>query len=290
MAIPRSWLFVPGDQPARLQTALGSGSEAIICDLEDAVLPARKTDARRAVGAFLARERAASAPSAWVRINALASGLAGQDLDAIVPAAPDGVVLPKPESVADLARLDEMLAARETVHGLPVGNIKLLGVVTETARALSALPGYAQHPPRLVALSWGAEDLAAELGALRNRDAAGEWLFTYRLTRSLFQLAAAAAGLPAIDTVFPDFRDLAGLKRTAEAAFAEGFSGMLAIHPDQVPVINAAFRPSEEQLEAARRVVAAFAASPDAGAVQLDGRMLDRPHLQAARRVLEMAR
>ena len=288
MAIPRSWLFVPGDKPARLQTALGSGSEAIICDLEDAVLPARKTDARRAVGAFLARERATSAPSAWVRINALASGLAGQDLDAIVPAVPDGVVLPKPESVADLARLDEMLAAR--VHGLPVGNIKLLGVVTETARALSALPGYAQHPPRLVALSWGAEDLAAELGALRNRDAAGEWLFTYRLTRSLFQLAAAAAGLPAIDTVFPDFRDLAGLKRTAEAAFAEGFSGMLAIHPDQVPVINAAFRPSEEQLEAARRVVAAFAASPDAGAVQLDGRMLDRPHLQAARRVLEMAR
>ncbi|RMF99123.1 MAG: CoA ester lyase [Gammaproteobacteria bacterium] len=290
MAIPRSWLFVPGDRPARLQKALRSGAEAVICDLEDAVLPTAKADARREVAAFLASERPAGSPPLWVRINGLASNLAGDDLDAIVPAAPAGVVLPKPDSVADVARLDEMLAGREVQQGLPVGSIQVLAVVTETAHGVTALPGYVEHPARLVALSWGAEDLSAELGAVKNRDAHGDWLFTYRLVRSLCQLAAAAAGLPAIETVFPDFRDLAGLQKTAAQAFAEGFSGMLAIHPDQVPVINAAFSPSTEQLAEARRVVAAFAASSGAGAVQLDGRMLDRPHLQAARRLLEMAR
>lgn len=290
MAIPRSWLFVPGDRPARLQKALRSGAEAVICDLEDAVLPAAKADTRREVAAFLASERPAGSPPVWVRINSLASDLAGDDLDAIGTAAPAGVVLPKPDSVADVARLDEMLAEREAALGLPVASIQVLAVVTETARGVAALPDYVEHPARLVALSWGAEDLSAELGALQNRDAQGDWVFTYRLVRSLFQLAAAAAGLPAIETVFPNFRDLAGLKKTAAQAFAEGFSGMLAIHPDQVPVINAAFSPSAEQLAEARRVVAAFAASPGAGAVQLDGRMLDRPHLQAARRLLEMAR
>jgi len=204
-----------------------------------------------------------------------------------VAAAPAGLVVPKAESPAALAELDRAIAAREAAHGLPAGEIKLLPVATETPAAVLNLVRYAEPPPRLIALTWGGEDLSAALGAATNRDADGEFLFTYRVVRSLCLIAAKAAGVEAIETLHADFRDEAGLKRAARAAQREGFSGMLAIHPAQVAPINEAFAPSAEDVAHAERVVAAFQSG--AGVASLDGKMLDQPHLKQAEHVLALA-
>ena len=284
---PRSWLFVPADSERKLAKALESGADAVILDLEDAVTPERKALARGAAAACLAAHGERPGPALWIRVNSLASGLMQDDLASVMPFGPAGIVLPKPDSVNDVWELDRALSDMEKTYGITPGETSILAIATETAVAVTALPGYVKSPDRLLALTWGGEDLAAELGAIANRDAAGEFIFTYRVVRSLCQIAAAAAGKPAIETLFPDFRNEAGLARFAARAQEDGFSGMLAIHPAQVPVINAAFTPSAAQVTFARRVVEAFAAQP--GVTQLDGRMLDRPHLSQARRVLDTA-
>jgi len=286
--IPRSWLFVPGDSESKLVHALRAGADAVIIDLEDAVMPERKDLARQMTAAFLATPHPASSPAVWVRVNPVSSGLMPDDLAAVIPAVPAGIVLPKPDSIADVQTLDQALGVFEKASPgrLPT---PVVAIATETALAVTNLQGYARPPERLLALTWGGEDLSAELGALRNRDQDGEFRFTYQMVRGLCQIAAAASGRPAIETISPDFRDDAALARRAARAVEDGFSGMLAIHPAQVPVINAAFTPTAAQVEYARRVLAAFEASPGVGTVQLDGRMLDRPHRVQARRVLERA-
>lgn len=287
--IARSWLFVPGDSERKLARVLAAGADAVIIDLEDAVVPERKPLARQMTAAFLAANRPAGCPAIWVRVNPVSSGLMPEDLAAVMPAGPAGIVLPKPDSVADVQALDRALHQIEQASpgGAPT---PVVAIATETALAVTNLPGYARPPERLLALTWGGEDLSAELGALCNREPDGEFRFTYRMVRSLCQIAAAASGRPAIETISPDFRDEAALARRAARAVEDGFSGMMAIHPAQVPIINAAFTPTAEQVELARRVLAAFEACPGAGAVQLDGRMLDRPHQVQARRVLERVR
>jgi citrate lyase subunit beta/citryl-CoA lyase len=279
----RSWLFVPGDSERKLAKALASEADALILDLEDSVAAARLPVARGMVAAFL---RAHPGPRLWVRINALARTEALADLAAAMPDAPAGIVLPKAEGAADVLRLDHYLSAMEAAFGLAVGATRIAVIATETPAALFALGTYAGVGPRLAALTWGAEDLAAALGAASNRDAAGAYADPYRLARSLCLAGAAAAGVAAIDTVFTDFRDSAGLAAEAAAARRDGFAGKLAIHPDQVGPINAAFTPTAEEVAHAEQIVAAFAADPTRGTVGIGGRMIDRPHLLQAQRLL----
>jgi citrate lyase subunit beta/citryl-CoA lyase len=288
----RSLLFIPGDSDKKLSKVAGCGADAVILDLEDAVAPANKLGAREKVADFLrAFDRSAGgAPELWVRINPLDSGLAESDLAAIIPARPDGIVQPKPDGPEDVARVSSLLDHMELAHGVPPGSIGIIPVATETAIAPFRLGEYAGAGlKRLRGLTWGAEDLAAALGATGNRGADGEWLFTYRLVRSLTLMAAHAAGVPAIETLHADYRDEAGLLATSRQARAEGFSGRLAIHPAQVGPINEGFTPGAEEVAFARRVVAAFAAEPNAGTVGIDGKMFDIPHLKSARRTLAAA-
>ena len=287
--MPRSWLFVPADSERKMARVRDAGADAVILDLEDAVVPERKALARQMSAAFLKAHAGSSGPPLWVRVNAYSSGLMHDDLAAVMLAIPAGIMLPKPASIADVRELDRAL--RELESATPGrAETPVVAIATETALAVATLSGYVRPPARLLALTWGAEDLAADLGAQLNRDADGEFRFTFKLVRSLCQIAAAAAGLPAIETLNLDYRDEAAVARCAGRAAEDGFSGMLAIHPAQVPIINAAFTPTDAQLSLARRVLAAFAAAPDAGAVHLDGRMLDRPHRLQAERLLERAR
>jgi len=274
----RSLLFVPGDRPDRMEKALASGADALILDLEDAVVPERKAMAREAVAAFLGRtERPLPL---FVRINPLEGGLADDDLAAVVAARPDGIVLPKAAGASSLADLDRWLTA------LGDRDAAILPIATETPAAIFALGGYGGVTPRLAGLTWGAEDLSAAIGAATAREADGRFTPPYELARSLALFGAHAAGVAAIETVFPAYSDLTGLAAYAARGARDGFSGMMAIHPDQVPVINAAFTPSAEALDRARRIVALFKANPGAGALSLDGTMVDAPHLKLARRLL----
>jgi citrate lyase subunit beta / citryl-CoA lyase len=285
----RSLLFVPADSPRKLDKAFSSGADALILDLEDSVAAANKGEARRSALAFLRERRdGAERPRLYVRVNAFDSGLNEADLDAVMTAPPDGVVLPKSGGGADLALLASRLAVREALHGLADGTTRILAIATETAAAIFALSSYCGASPRLAALAWGGEDLSADIGALVTRSH-GEWTEPFRLARNLCLFAAAAAGVSAIDTVYTDFRDLDGLKRECEAAARDGFSGKLAVHPAQVPIINAAFTPNGGSVERAGRIVAAFARSGGVGVTSLDGMMLDRPHLRAAERLLARA-
>ena len=269
----RSLLFVPGDRPERFAKAAASGADALILDLEDSVVPAAKAAARAAVSAYLAQPRAAVL---FVRVNPLDSPFIDDDLAALADAHPDGLVLPKAEGAVDIQRLTTRLA-------LPI-----LPVATETPAAIFQLGSYAQARDHLAGLTWGAEDLPAAIGASTAREADGSYAEPYRLARSLTLFGAHAAGVPAIETVYPDLRDLDGLAAYAARGRRDGFTGMMAIHPTQVPVINAAFTPSDAELANARAVVDLFAANPGAGALQLDGRMVDAPHLKAARRLLAL--
>lgn len=284
----RSLLFIPGDSEKKLGKADGSGADALILDLEDSVSPANKPLARQLVPAFLeARPREKRRSQLWVRINPLDTDLALQDLAAIVATAPDGLMLPKANGPEDVAKLSHYLDALEVQGGVAKGSIKILPVASETAIAPFRLGDYATAKlDRLLGITWGAEDLSAALGASTNLDASGQWALTYKIVRSLSLLAAHAAKVQAIDTLFVDFKDEAGLRASCRAARAEGFTGRIAIHPAQVAAINESFMPSAEEIEHAQRVLAAFEAAPGAGTVGLDGKMLDIPHLKQAQGVL----
>lgn len=284
----RSYLFVPADSERKLAKADEAGADALILDLEDSVVPSRREVARRLAAEFLTGTRGRA--ERWVRINGLASGAAGADLPPVVTEGLDGIVVPKAGGAEDVLRLDRWLGSLEAAAGMTPGSVRILPIATETPAAVFRLGEYADAGPRLAGLSWGAEDLSAAIGAMSARDSHGRWLPTFQTVRSLCVLAAAAAGVPAIDTVYTDFRDLDGLRAYAGAARRDGFLGMLAIHPAQVPVINEAFTPTEAEVADARRIVEAFEAEPDAGVLNLDGRMVDRPHLLQARRVLSLAR
>ncbi len=281
----RSLLFVPGDSERKFVKAQASGADALILDLEDSVAPSEKPRARAMVGAAL-DSRGARAFSTFVRINALDSGLALDDLGAIVKPGLEAVMLPKAEGGADVERLGHYLDAFEAMAGLPIGAVKILVVATETPRAMFALGSYAPAHPRLIGLTWGGEDLAAALGATDNREPDGAWTFPYQLARAQCLLAASAAETAPIDTVDTNFRDLKGLEADCRRSRRDGFLGRMAIHPDQVAVINACYSPSEAEIAAARRIVEAFEAAPGAGALGIDGKMVDIPHLKAAKKLL----
>ena len=280
----RSFLFVPADSERKLSKATDVGADALILDLEDAVAASARPDAR-----VLAREYLQGKKNVWVRINPMDTDDAAADLAGVMPAAPTGIVLPKPRTAADAVQLAERLAELESEHGIELGSTKILPLCTERPEALFTLDGYVGATDRLFGLSWGAEDLSAALGAADNRDAEGNWLPTYEMARSFCLLAAAAAEVMAFDTVFTDYKNTDGLRRYASNARRDGFTGMLAIHPAQVEVINAAFEPTQDEIERARRIVELFDSSPDAGTIGLDGKMIDRPHLLQARRLLDMA-
>lgn len=282
----RSMLFVPGDSEKKLAGAAASGADALIIDLEDSVTAGRRPLARR-----LARECAATGPGIdlWLRINPLASGEAAADIrDAFDPGF-RGVVLPKADGAAALRQLDLMLTRAEADCGVAPGATGVLPIATETPAAVFRLHEYAGASPRLAGLTWGAEDLSSAVGATAARDAEGGWLAPYRMARGLSLFAAAAAGVTAVETVFTDFRDDAGLERTARAARRDGFRSMLAIHPRQVPIINASMTPSADEVARARRIVALFETNPDAGVLSLDGEMIDRPHLRQAEGIVAAA-
>ena len=283
----RSWLFVPGDDERKLAKGAASGADVLILDLEDSVALSRKEAARTLTAAFIRDRRSAiERPKLYVRVNPLQSDLNLADLDAVMPAAPDGVVLPKAEGGASIQQLSARLAVREAESDLEDGATRIMAIATETGRSLFHMGSYEGASHRLDGLAWGAEDLAADLGAETNRLENGGYSDPYRLARTLTLLGSAAAGLAAIDTVFTNFRDEAGLRAETEAARRDGFAGKMAIHPAQVPVINAVFSPSEEAIAHARAVVAAFAANPDAGVIGIEGRMIDKPHLKQAERIL----
>ena len=285
----RSYLFVPGDNEHKIEKALRSAADALIFDLEDSVLPERTAVARGLVRRVLKDNASPRAPELWVRINALSTSNAVPDVEAVVCVGLHGIVVPKVESADDVKALDRILTALETTRGFATGAVRVLAIVLESPKALFTLGGYAGASPRLSAMTWGAEDLSVALGASVNRDENGELSFTYRMARSLCLFAAKTAGAAAVETAWPDFRDVAGLEKSAVASRREGFTGMIAVHPDQVPVINAAFTPRDEEIAHAHRVVDAFAAKPGAGTVGLDGRMLDTPHLKQAQAVLAAA-
>ena len=281
----RSYLFIPGDSERKMKKAADVGADALILDLEDSVAPDARPAAREMVRDFLANRQ-----NAWVRINPLDSDDAAADLEAVAPCAPEGIVLPKSSGANDAARLAAMLDAMEKAHGLETGRTKILPICTESPTAIFGLGEYAGSTRRLAGLTWGAEDLSAALGASANREESGEWLPPYQLVRSLCLFAAGAAEVPAIDTVYTDFRDEGGLATYAANARRDGFSGMLAIHPAQVDVINRAFVPTAAELERARRIVELFESNPGAGTLGMDGMMIDRPHLVQAKRILQLAK
>lgn len=284
----RSLLFVPGDDERKVAKGLASAADALIFDLEDAVAPQRKAAARELCSATLTSAR--STKLLFVRINALDTPEAALDIAAIAPARPFGLVLPKCRGGEDVRALGELLSAQEAKAGVTPGQIRILPIASETGASMFGLGSYG--PPahaRLCGMTWGGEDLAADLGAIANRDARGVYTAPYQLARTLCLCAAAAASVPAIDAVYVDFRDTEGLKAEAAEALRDGYSAKLAIHPDQVAPINAAFTPAAADVERARRIIAAFDASAGTGVASLDGRMLDRPHLRSAQRVLARA-
>ena len=272
----RSFLFVPADQPRKLERARESGADALILDLEDSVAPAAKPEARRQVAAFLSANPEAKL---WVRVNPLDGGENEKDLDAVLAGHPDGIVLPKSEGGACVAELVKRLTARGNATA------QVMAIGTETPSAVFGLGSYA-GAERLTALTWGAEDLPASIGAATSREPDGSYTAPYEVARALTLFGAAAAGGAPTGAVYSAVRDTDGLAAYAARARRDGFTGMMAIHPAQVPVINAAFTPSAEEIAHAEAVVAAFDANPDAGALQLDGKMIDRPHLVQARRIL----
>ena len=278
--MPRSWLFVPGDDERKLARVATSDADAVIVDLEDAVGPTRKIAARDLTMALLA-DGAARHERTWVRINPAGTPWHEADLAAFVAAKPVGIVVPKVTGPDVLHALDGALTAAGS-------DSALLPLVTETAQGVASLPTYAALPARVTALTWGAEDLAADIGALANRAADGAWLAPFELARSLCLIAAGACDIAAIDTVYTDFRDLDGLAAYARGARQLGFVGMMAIHPAQVAVIHEAFRPTPAEVDGAKAVLAALAAAGD-GVAAIDGRMLDEPHRRQAERILALA-
>jgi len=280
--VSRSYLFVPADSERKLEKAGGAGADALILDLEDAVAAEARPAARK-----LAAEYLQGKDNIWVRINPIDTEDSMPDLEAVMPSAPLGIILPKPRSAAAAVTLSGRIDALEAQHSIKPGSTRIMALCTEHPEALFTLNSYKGATDRLYGLSWGAEDLAAAVGASSNRDEQGNWLPQFELARSLCLFAAAAAEVAAIDTVFTDFRNHDGLLRYAANARRDGFGGMLAIHPDQVETINSAFEPTAEELERAALIIRLFDENPGAGTVGLDGKMIDRPHLIQARRLLQ---
>ena len=281
----RSFLFVPADSERKMRKAGSVGADALILDLEDSVAADARPDAR-----LMAREYLEGKDNVWVRINPIDTDDAKADLAGVMPSAPAGIVLPKPRSALAAIELDEILSGLEASHGIDPGSTRILPLCTEHPEALFTLNSYIGATPRLAGISWGAEDLSAALGAMTNRDEDGNWLPTYEMARSLCLLAAAASEVAAFDTVFTDFKNSEGLRRYASNARRDGFSGMLAIHPAQVDLINAAFVPTAEEIQHAARIVELFESNPEMGTIGMDGKMVDRPHYVQALRLLELAR
>lgn len=288
---PRSWLFVPADSEKKLGKAMSTGAHAVIVDLEDSVAPSAKTQARDMARDWLSVHRhhvIESRPMArWVRINAFDTGMWRDDLAVVMAGAPDGVMLPKCDGPEEIRQLSAEIYELEQRNQIAVGTTRILPLVSETARAAMTIPAYIdQSMPRLAGMTWGAEDLSAVLGASRKRDASGAWTDAFRFIRAQCLLTAHAKGVWAIDTLHDDFRDEIGTLAAAQSARADGFTGMLAIHPAQVPIINAAFAPTEAELTEAQAIVALFASNPNAGTLQYNGRMVDQPHLRMAKQLL----
>lgn len=286
----RSLLFVPADGGRKLDKAMASGADAVIVDLEDSISLPGKAAARKSAADFVKQAvKAEKRPRLIVRINGLQTGLADDDLDAIVPAWPDAIMLPKAEGGTDVVHADAKLAAREAMAGLPDGHVKIVAIATETAAAIFLTGTYRGSSARLEGLTWGAEDLSLELGAEVNRDAVGRFLSPYLMARALCLAGAAAAHVQAIDTISVEFHNIAAVRRETEEARRDGFTGKMAIHPAQVPVINEVFTPTPGAVAKARAVVAAFEANPGKGTVGIDGVMYDRPHLERARQLIARA-
>jgi citrate lyase subunit beta/citryl-CoA lyase len=286
----RSLLFTPGDSDRKLVKGLTSGADVILIDLEDAVASDNKALAREKVADFLAQdETCKSSIPLYVRINDLETEWVREDLEKIVPAKPAGIMLPKARSVEDVEMLGSILGELEQKAGFDQGQTSILVLAPEIPQALLNIASFQTCGPRVTGIAWGSEDLATSLGAHSSLDDDGLYRAPMELARTLCLCAGSAAGIHAIDTVYPDFRDLEGLKRSAERAAGDGFSGKLAIHPDQVSVINAAFTPTNEEVARAKRIIAAFDAEPGAGVINLDGAMVDMPHLAHAQKVLERA-
>jgi len=285
----RSLLFVPGDSERKLAKSAGAKADVLILDLEDSVVAAQKQVARERVAAHLERSTERGATQLWVRINPVDLPEAMLDLAAVMGARPDGIIQPKTRSPDDLIRLAHYLDAFEAQNRLDPGTTKILPVATETPEAIFSIGGFTRCGSRLAALTWGAEDLSTAVGAMTNKQADGTWSHPYQLARSLCLFGAHAAGVPAIDTLFADIRDAAGLRAACALARRDGFSGKVAIHPDQVAVINECFTPSAEELAHARRIIALFEANPGVGTLAMDGQMLDIPHLRQARRTAAQA-
>ena len=282
----RSFLFVPADSERKLEKAGTCGADALILDLEDSVAASARSKARKLAAEFLKQKCDAKI---WVRINPLDTEDALKDLQAVMPAAPRGIVLPKPRGADDATQLAKLLDVLENECDLAAGQTAILPIATERPDALFRMGDYADATPRLAGLTWGAEDLSTAVGASASRGDDGNWLPPYQLARSLCIFAAAAAGVPAVDTVYTDFKDADGLAEFAAAARRDGFEGMLAIHPEQVAIINKAFVPTPAETERAQRIVALFAANPEVGTLGMDGEMVDRPHWLQAKRILETA-
>jgi citrate lyase subunit beta/citryl-CoA lyase len=285
----RSLLFVPGDSTRKLEKGLASGADVLLIDLEDSVSLPNKEAARTITAEFLAAHRHAGGPQLYVRVNDLRSGLIDDDLTVVMGAAPLGVLLPKAASSSDVDHLSTKLRVHEAEHGLEDGSTRIMALITETPAAVLVAATWQERHPRLSGLTWGAEDLSAEIGAQRTRTESGQLTDVFRLARALTILAASAADTAAIDTVFVDFRDEEGLRRECLDAARDGFTAKMAIHPAQVAIINEAFTPSAAAIAQAQMIVDAFAAAGDPGVVGIDGKMFDRPHLKRAQRLLQRA-
>ncbi|WP_238366925.1 HpcH/HpaI aldolase/citrate lyase family protein [Mesobacterium pallidum] len=285
-----SLLFVPADSEKKFEKAKGIGADGLILDLEDSVAPPSKVAARTGLSGWIDAANAPRDWGFWVRVNPLDTGMTADDLAAVVRPGLDGIVLPKANGGQDVATLSDMIDPLEAAAGMDPGTVKTIVVATETAAAMFNLGSYAPAHPRLAALTWGAEDLGAVVGATANKGPDGDWTQPYQLARSLCLFAAANAGVPALDTLYADFRDDAGLRAACRISRRDGFLGRLAIHPAQVAGINAAFAPSDDDVALARRIVAAFEENPDLGTIGIDGKMYDIPHLKTARRTLASVR
>ena len=287
--IPRSLLFAPADSDRKMEKARGCGADLVILDLEDAVAAERKPLAREAARAFLGANPDRATQELWVRINPLSSDLALADLASVLPGAPDGIMIPKPDSGAEITTLDHYLTAFEAAFGIIPGHVKIIPVATETAKAMFALGSYVGASPRMTLMTWGAEDIAAVVGASANRDSEDRYDTLYELARALCLTGAAAADAAPIDTVYTNFRNPAGLEQECLRVRRQGFQGKIAIHPDQIEIINRSFTPSQDEVAFARKVIDAFAANPGLGTVAMDGKMIDMPHLKLSRKIMGVA-
>jgi citrate lyase subunit beta/citryl-CoA lyase len=286
----RSLLFVPGDSEKKLAKGLESGADMLLLDLEDSVGVDRKPDARRITAAFIAAHRESAAAALYVRVNDFSTGLTDEDLAAVMPWRPAGILLPKAAGGPDISRLSAKLRVHEAENGIEDGSTRIIALITETAAGVLAAPTYNGVYPRLAAVTWGAEDLSADIGARTARNANGRYTDVFRLARAMTLLAASPAQVPAIDTVFVDFHDMDALKAECVEAERDGFTAKMAIHPAQVPIINEVFTPSAESVSHASAVIEAFAAAGNPGVIGIDGRMYDRPHLRRAERILARAK